>query len=102
MNAAFSLLDLSMRDLLDVAGELVVIGGRTIRAVVGSVELQDQYMEGGHNVSQGASVAVRKLDLNGSRPSVGDLIQIEGTDYQILRIDSEGPGYTYTCSTPSV
>jgi hypothetical protein len=102
MNSAFSLLDVSLRDLLDVAGETVLIGGRAVRAVVSSVELQDQFMDGGHNVSKGATVAVRKLDLNGSRPSVGDLVRIEDTDYQILRIDSEGPGFTYTCSTPSV
>jgi hypothetical protein len=102
MNQAWSLLDAGLRDMLDVAGQTIIVANRPVRAVVSSVELQDQFMTGGHNQTKGISAAVRKADLRGSRPTVGNMITSDGTDYQIVRIDDEGPGYTITASTPSL
>lgn len=97
MNLLDSALDAAMASLLDAGGQTVVIAGKTVRAVVSAVQLQDEWMAGGHNASRACSVALRSRD---AAPKIGDLIQADGTTYQVLRIDREGPGLTLTCSTP--
>jgi hypothetical protein len=97
MNLLDSVLDVGMVDLIASGGQTVVIGGKSIKAVVSSVQVQDEWMAGGHNASRACSVALRSRDAS---PKVGDLITADGVNYQILRIDREGPGITLTCSTP--
>ena len=97
MNLGDSLLAVGMNDLLDVVGQTISLGGKSIKAVVSPIQVQDEWQNGGHNASKAASIAIRKSD---SSPEVGDLVTAGGVTYQIIRIDEEGPGLTLTCSTP--
>lgn len=100
MNASYDLLDTALVELLGMTGEYVVWEGIRIKAVVSPVQLQDQWMDGGHNASKAATITARKKDFRGGSPSVGDMIATSSVTYQIIRVDDDGPGYTLTASTP--
>jgi hypothetical protein len=102
MNASYELLDAALIDLLGMTGEYVVWEGIRIKAVVSPVQLQDQWMDGGHNATRGATIVARKKDFRGGSPSVGDMVSTSSVAYQVIRVDDDGPGYTLTASTPTV
>lgn len=70
----------------DGAGVIIKFKGKSIRALIGSGVSATQVEDGGIVDTETSSFMIMKADLQGWRPSVGDVFEVAGKPFKIVSV----------------
>ena len=82
----------ALDEMLSEVGEPVVWNGRTLKAIITSVESSGTLQIGGFGEEYDFTVKIAKAALGGARPKPNEPVQFDGKTWRISKV-SESPGY---------
>ena len=82
----------ALDEMLSEVGEPVVWNGRTLKAIITSVESSGTLQIGGFGEEYDFTVKIAKAALGGTRPKPNEPLQFDGKTWRISKV-SESPGY---------
>ena len=102
MTAVHSLLDQGLKSMLAVATDSLIINGVSVRAVITSGQITDEYGMGGHLLKRSITASIRISEISGPALQIGKIVLYGGEKYQVIQINNDGPGVTILASEVAV
>lgn len=82
----------ALAEVLAATGEEIVWKGRTLHALVSDNPLSHDLGLGGFEAKGDCTMKVLRSELGAERPTLGEEIQFQGTEYRITRV-TDHPQY---------
>src|SRR5437764_971705 len=82
----------ALAELLADTGESVTWNGQTFQALVSDNPLSDHLALGGFQAKGDCTIKIPRTAFTGEKPTLGQGIQFQETDYQITRV-TDNPQY---------